>query len=236
MMKIIITIVSAAMAAFITIPSSAQTPTVASHSHSELEAFKAFKVEEQYLFQMPGSWKRLDDAKGPSFALAANGDRSLTANWVISSEDSPVTLEKVKATVAALGALMEVKDVITTEVPGGTKPFFTVVLTVKKVGGEWLDMRQAYHQRGEVLCCTTFTAKVGDKDADAAWAVLQLAPNVKRCAEVIPLITPSQVEALLRTVVEEEERKSSVPAMQEEMAQRRLDHIAHGLWYKPWTW
>ena len=229
-----ITIVSVAIAAFITISVTAQTPT---RELEAFKAFKAFKVEEQYLFQIPGSWKRLDDAKGPSFALAANGDRSLTANWVISSEDSPVTLERVKATVAALGALMEAKDVITTEVPGGTKPFFTVKMTVKKVGGEWLDMRQAYHQRGEVLCCTTFTAKVGDKDADAAWAVLQLAPNVKRldlAKPVIPLITPSQVEALLRTVVEEEE--SSVPSIQEEMAQRRLDHIAHGLWYKPWTW
>lgn len=254
MMKIIITIVSAAMAAFITIASAAQTPTptpVASHSHCwQLDAFNAInaikpepKLVAKYLCQFPGDWKVVD--VGGITAAVSPTQTHKSVNWV-TTQETHIDARSIEMGVGFISAFMPGMEVDMSSLDISKdgklgKRYFTSKFQVS-YKGKALEMRQAYHLVQNGLLTTTFTYEVGDSQSAELWELLQQPPTLEVKPQrrlirepVITLITPSQVEALLRTVVEEE-RKSSVPSMQEEMAQHRLDHIAHGLWYKPWTW
>ena len=241
-----ITIVSVAIATFIAISCAAQTP-VASHSHCwQLDAINAIKPEPKlvakYLCQFPGDWKVVD--VGGITAAVTPTQTHKSVNWV-TTQETHIDARSIEMGVGFISAFMPgmESDMSSLDIwkEGKLgKRYFTSKFQVS-YKGKTLEMRQAYHLVPNGLLTTTFTYEVGDSQSAELWELLQQPPTLKVKPQrrlirepVITLITPSQVEALLRTVVEEEE--SSVPSMQEEMAQRRLDHIAHGLWYKPWTW
>lgn len=240
----IITIVSAAMAAFVAISCAAQTPAVTDHHHGAVIAIIAVKPEPklvEYSFQCPDDWKERVVAGVPVAVSPTSQYRSV--NWVF----------QPNVVIDAAGIEAGVK-LISTVMPG-MKPNLAS-LKISKEGmpgeryftakfqmsyqGKTRELRQAYHEVSGGCYVTTFTYEAGDKDAKELWELLQQPPT----PEVKPQRLSSRFSRepvkpssfIVDVLLHKQQPPISKLTMAEEMAQREADHQAHGLWYKPWTW
>ena len=182
MMKII-TIVSAAMAAFVAISCAAQTPTpvVTDQHHGAVIAIIAVKPEPklvEYSFQCPDDWKERVVAGVPVAVSPTSQYRSV--NWVfqpnvvIDAAGIEAGVKLISAAMPGMKPNLSSLKISKEGMPG--ERYFTAKFQMSYQGNT-RELRQAYHEVSGGCYVTTFTYEVGDKDAKELWELLQQPPT-----------------------------------------------------------